>query len=261
MAVLTRGLTTVRAEFNSVFPDRDKSSDGWIGDQAHQGSVSGHNPDKTGRAEYKDGDAKDEVRAIDVDKDLRSSVTMEQVIQYLVKKARSGAYVPFRYIIYNRRIWSRSDGWKTRAYTGSNPHTGHAHLSGDYTQTADEWTGSLGLASLVSRPKPPTSPAPSDWGKEIVSKMKTLDLSKVTSSGSTQFKGEDVERLQGLLLAAGYGPSGLVGRNGRPDGIAGPGTRAALGSFQKATKTGRGGNTATPDYVAGKATWSKLLGV
>jgi hypothetical protein len=149
--VLTRGLNTVRAEFNSVFPGRDKASDGSVGDLAHQTGSSGHNPDRTGKAEYRDGDAKDEVRAIDVDRDLvpGSSIDwMELVIQYLVKKARAGGYIPFRYMIYKGRIWSRTDGWKTRTYTGANKHDKHAHFSGDYTQTADEWTGSLGLASV-----------------------------------------------------------------------------------------------------------------
>lgn len=156
--VLTVGLQTVRGEFNTVFPLRDHTTDGSIGNQAHSVSTSGHNPDRTGKAEFKDGDALDEVRAIDVDKDLKDAsgrgVTMETVVQYLVQRARSGAYVPFRYIIYNRRIWSRSDGWKTRAYTGANAHTEHAHFSGDYTQTADNWKGSLGLKTLTTKPLP-----------------------------------------------------------------------------------------------------------
>ena len=149
--VLTRGLTRVRSELDTVFPSRDRTSDGSVGDQAHASGVSGHNPDRTGRAEYRDGDALDEVRAIDVDRDLApGSATdwMELVVQHLVKKARSGQYVPFRYIIYKGRIWSRTDGWKTRTYTGANRHDKHAHLSGDYTQAADNWAGSLGLASL-----------------------------------------------------------------------------------------------------------------
>jgi hypothetical protein len=149
--VLTRGLTTVRNEFNTVFPGRDKTSDGSKGDPAHAASVSGHNPDRTGRAEHRDGDALDEVRAIDLDRDLvpGSAIDwMELVVQYLVRRARAGHYIPFRYIIYKRRIWRRTDDWRTREYTGSNDHDRHAHASGDYTQTADNWTGSLGLASI-----------------------------------------------------------------------------------------------------------------
>lgn len=149
--VLTRGLRTFSAELDAAFPNREKYTDGAKGDSSHAGSVSGHNPDISGRAEYRDGDSKDEVRAIDRDKDLRSTVTMEQVIQYLVRKGRAGTYLPFRYFIYRRRIWRKSTGWKTEAYHGANDHNDHAHFSGDYSQRADEWTGSLGLASLVQK--------------------------------------------------------------------------------------------------------------
>lgn len=150
-AVLTRGLTTFSAELDRTFPNREKFTDGWIGDESHSSSTSGHNPDKTGKAEYKDGDSKNEVRAIDRDKDLKSTVTMEQVIQYLVRMGRAGVYLPFRYFIYNGRIWRKANGWQTEVYTGANKHDQHAHFSGDYTEKADEWTGSLGLASLIQK--------------------------------------------------------------------------------------------------------------
>jgi hypothetical protein len=150
-AVLTKGLTKVRAEFNTVFEDREKFTDGWLGDSSHASGTSGHNPDRTGRAEYRDGDSLDEVRAIDVDKDLvpgSRTDWMELVVQYLVKKARAGGYIPFRYLIYKRRIWRRNNDWKTETYTGANTHDEHLHASGDYTQTADNWNGTLGLASV-----------------------------------------------------------------------------------------------------------------
>lgn len=41
-----------------------------------------------------------------------------------------------------------------------------------------------------------------------------------------------VARIQGLLLANGYGPSGLTGTNGRPDGKSGPKTQEALMDFK-----------------------------
>jgi hypothetical protein len=150
--VLTRGLQTVRAEFNDVFPQRLRTSDGSIGNLAHQGAASGHNPDRTGNAEYRDGDGKNEVRAIDVDKDLIPGSRidwMERSIQYLVLRGRAGHWLPFRYFIYKRRIWRETTGWKTEAYTGSNAHDEHAHFSGGRSQKADEWTGSLGLASVT----------------------------------------------------------------------------------------------------------------
>jgi hypothetical protein len=170
--VLTEGLANVRSEFNRVFPDRDRKSDGSVGDLAHQGGRSGHNPDRTGNAEYKDGDALDEVRAIDVDKDLRTpGVSMEDVVQHLVTRARAGHYVPFHYIIYRRRIWSKSDGWVTHAYTGANAHDEHAHFSGGRTQTADNWAGSLGLASLLPKKEEDVAFTDDD-GDKLVSKVR-----------------------------------------------------------------------------------------
>jgi hypothetical protein len=209
--VLTKGLTTVRAEFNAVFPNRDKASDGSVGDLAHQQGVSGHNPDRTGNAEYRDGDAKDEVRAIDVDRDLVPGSTtdwMERVIQYLVTRARAGAYIPFRYIIYKGRIWSRTDGWVTRVYTGKNTHHEHAHLSGDFTQTADEWTGSLNLASLREDTK---------GGAEMRVDKKD--------------KGDQVAFWQYILRDLGY-------EVGEVDGYYGDKTEAAVNQFRATYKAG-----------------------
>lgn len=137
--VLTKNLQALRTQFNEAFPNRSKTSDGTIGDQAHASGTSGHNPDITGQAEYRDYDLKDEVRAIDIDKDLNDpDVTMEDVIQHLLKLARAGKLSVIRYMIYNKRIWSSSNGWAQQVYTGTNQHTEHAHFSGAYTQSADE---------------------------------------------------------------------------------------------------------------------------
>lgn len=100
------------------------------------------------------------------------------------------------------------------------------------------------------RPAPAAGPAPSS--EEYA--MDTLDLSNAHRRLVT---GRHVDNLQGLLLAAGYGPDGLVDRSGRPDGKAGGATRAALGAWQKRTNTGDGrGN---PDYICGKNSWRTLI--
>lgn len=109
-AYLASSLVNARNEINDRWPLRDKSSDGWIGDAAHQAQVSDHNPDaRTGV-----------VRALDVDKD---GIHVPSVIgSFLVHGSTN-------YVIFNRRIYRRADRFKPRSYTGSNPHTGHIHNS------------------------------------------------------------------------------------------------------------------------------------
>lgn len=129
MAVITPALNAVRDSLNRRFPTRDKTSDGWIGDEAHQGSRSGHNPDETGNAEYADDDDLDEVRAIDLDDDLRHpDLTMYDVIRSILATPVDRDRVS--YMIYDGHIWSRSVGFAVRPYTGRNLHTSHLHISG-----------------------------------------------------------------------------------------------------------------------------------
>lgn len=68
-------------------------------------------------------------------------------------------------------------------------------------------------------------------------------------------EGEDgpaVRILQGLLMADGFGPSGLVAHSGLPDGRFGKFTRTHVVLFQ----TGHG---LEPDGIVGPLTWSALL--
>jgi hypothetical protein len=182
-------MTTWRNEVNVVFPTRDKASDGTIGDVAHAQGTSGHNNENSGHAEFNDRDGLDEVRAWDCDKDLRNpKFSMENLIQWLVKLGRSGVYLPFRYFIFNRRIWKKSTGWVTQVYTGPNPHDHHAHFSGDYTAKSDNWTGKLGLAAYVKKITNPVT-AKEDFPVEAAEFNKLMDGWANTTNGKNALAG------------------------------------------------------------------------
>lgn len=82
--------------------------------------------------------------------------------------------------------------------------------------------------------------------------VKTIDL---RSADRTPVILRDVRKLNALLLAHGYGPTGLH-TNGVPRDRAGSVTREALGAFQVRTGTGTAGK---PDYICGQATWLALV--
>lgn len=138
MATLVPCLVKLRAEFNALAPDRDKASDGWIGDPAHAARTSDHNPDLRGL-----------VHAIDVDVDLRRpGLSMEKVVQLVLARCQDGRERRLRYIIYNRRIWSASNGWRQQAYTGANAHDHHAHFSASHDPAREESTAPWNLEAL-----------------------------------------------------------------------------------------------------------------
>jgi hypothetical protein len=147
--VLVPCLKELFAEFDRIAPHRDHASDGSIGDTAHRNEVSDHNPDETGSVPIHDADHKNEVHAIDVDNTLREpGLSMETVVQFLLKRCRSGAEKRLRYIIYNRRIWEASTGWKQHTYTGASPHTEHAHFSASYDTAKEASTASWHLEDI-----------------------------------------------------------------------------------------------------------------
>lgn len=133
-------LVALRAEINKRWPNRDKRSDGTIGDAAHKASVSDHNPN-----------SRRSVNAFDIDED---GPDMALVLRALIGDRR------VNYVIYERTIYSRSRRWVPRPYYGSNPHDKHLHVSILQTVAAEQDTSPWGIAtSLPQAPAPnPTSP-------------------------------------------------------------------------------------------------------
>ena len=113
----------LRLQVDDSYPDRDRTSDGWIGNLAHQATKSDHNPDKA------HGNV---VRAIDLDRDL-SGKAKPDLMPYLADEIRRFAKKDkskrVAYIIFNGRIASPRMGWRWRKYSGINPHHSHCHIS------------------------------------------------------------------------------------------------------------------------------------
>lgn len=147
--VLVPCLQRLRADVDALCPGRDRSSDGWIGDPAHQQRSSDHNDDEVGRVPIRDADTTPEVHALDLDVNLRTpGLTMEMIVQHVLARCRSGAERRLRYVIYNRRIWELANGWRQRVYAGDNPHTGHAHFSASYDSWHEANTASWQLEGI-----------------------------------------------------------------------------------------------------------------
>ena len=93
----------LREQIDDAFPDRDRKSDGWIGDAAHANRKSDHNPDPSNGI----------VRAIDVDKNLDTRAStgsyLADQIRVCAKKDKRIAYV-----IYSGRIASAKSLWRWR---------------------------------------------------------------------------------------------------------------------------------------------------
>lgn len=143
---LAPSLQELFTEVCRLYPDHDHSRDGAIGDAAHQATKSGHNPDYRGV-----------VHAVDVDINGIGDDGLDRIADAVVGDPR------LWYVIHDRVIRSRTYGWISQPYYGSDPHTGHAHieikneLHAGYTMDeiiAAENDTSPWLAKLSHRDKP-----------------------------------------------------------------------------------------------------------
>jgi hypothetical protein len=126
--VLCKAGQQLREQFDDSFPDRDRRSDGWIGDLRHSTRPSDHNPDpKAGMV----------VRAIDIDADVYKSGKPDLMpdIADQIRLAAKRGEKRISYVIFQGRIASSRMGWRWRKYSGSNPHNAHCHIS--FTKQGD----------------------------------------------------------------------------------------------------------------------------
>lgn len=127
---LAKSLNKLREQINTRYPNRNKASDGTIGDTAHCPGTSDHcpNSDKV-------------VMAFDCTHDPDTGCD----VSLITEEIRLSEDSRIKYVIYNRQIFSSytNNGippWTWRPYSGSNPHVKHAHFSvlGDPSKYNDE---------------------------------------------------------------------------------------------------------------------------
>jgi hypothetical protein len=113
---IAESLDELRDEINTAYPNRGKTSDGWIGDAAHQneGSSSDHNPWVI------DADGTGVVTALDITT-RGGSDPGDELAERLRMDPRT------KYVIRNQRIANGGQPWTP--YYGADHHDTHTHVS------------------------------------------------------------------------------------------------------------------------------------
>jgi hypothetical protein len=207
-AYLAPSLAQLRNEINARWPGRGRTSDGWIGDARHQARKSDHNPDGKGC-----------VHAIDVDKD---GIDPALLVATAIRDPRTS------YVIWNRKIYSRTSGFKARAYHGQNAHTHHVHVSILSMPGAE-----ANVAAWYHGGTPAPGPAaPRYPGRALVFKAEP---------GWRRMHGSDVRIWQARMRT--------LGRTIEVDGWYGPGSAGVARAFQHDRRL-------KVDGIVGPKTWA-----
>lgn len=180
---LAPSLVLLRNEINKRWPNRNKASDGWIGDTAHSNRVSDHNPDYG-----VSGSRRGVVRALDI---TVSGIDVDLLLKHTTNDARVA------YIIYNYRIYTHKGGWQRYNRSHINPHTTHVHVSIAHTPAAESQTF-LWFGSATSQPQGNVNPG---------NNKATVNSAAITNSivKYLNLKGRDSSFKARTALATKYG--------------------------------------------------------
>lgn len=140
-------------QLNILFPGRDKTSDGWIGDAAHASRSSDHNPWVT---TIENGKKIGIVTAIDIDEDLSINI---HSLRAMVDSICASKDPRVKYLIYERRITVKNTNlqqWKK--YTGKNAHEHHLHISVFPDKSLYDNISDWSLDIVMVKPIPSSNP-------------------------------------------------------------------------------------------------------
>ena len=222
---LARSLIQLRSELDTLYPKRDRTSDGSIGDAAHASRTSDHNP------WVKDHNGQPIVTAVDIDRDIAPDFRSRDLAEWLRQRKDSR----IKYVISNAKMYSSYSNnvrkaWEWGKYTGSNAHKEHMHISVMDVESLYDAQRPWGLGTIRPgagpKPAPPHTPEPQ---VQITQGRPTLRL------GSA---GSDVKYLQRML------------GNLEVDGDFGPATKARVIAFQKRAGLDQTGVVDHPTWVS-----------
>lgn len=224
---LAKSLIQLRAELDTLYPKRDRTSDGSIGDAAHASRDSDHNP------WIKDHHGQPVVTAIDVDRDISKTFRSRDLAEWL--RLRRDPRI--KYVISNAQMYSSypkglRKAWEWGPYGGPNAHKEHMHISVSEKESAFDSQVPWGIATIKTTPEPevapPLKPAP----------LATAPNPRVRSTLRLGSAGEDVKYLQRMLGKLDV------------DGDFGPATRKAVIAFQKRVGIDQSGVVDQPTWAA-----------
>lgn len=220
---LANSLVRLRDQVNAAYPSRSKVSDGYVGDLAHQGGASDHNPNAAGV-----------VCAADLTYDPNV-----MNIHAIADHIRVNRHPNLKYIISNRRIAGAWSNWAWQNYNGSNAHDKHAHFSvgvgsdGRSVQPYDDTTdwqisggatpppvsppsAVLGLATVIATAvnvrTQPTSKSP-QGGSKLMSKGMTFEYVAIVDGESVDGNNKWLKSKFGNYVSArwlSYGAAALA---------------------------------------------------
>ena len=138
-------LLKLREQVNALAPNRNKASDGTIGDRSHQSRASDHNP-------WVLDSGTGVVTAMDITHHPGGGCDADLI----AKAVRDAADKRVKYIIWNRRIANSSPvggapAWGWRPYTGTNGHTHHIHISVKPDKASYDSTAAWPLPASLTR--------------------------------------------------------------------------------------------------------------
>jgi peptidoglycan hydrolase-like protein with peptidoglycan-binding domain len=218
---LAPSLAALRTEVNTRWPNRDRSSDGAVGDARHQASTNSHNP-----ARYPGGPGvgtQGSVHALDI---TARGIDVTALLNAVVGDPRVW------YVIHNGQIWSRTTGWAPRAHRGD-PHSTHIHIN-----LREE-----SHAAAVAAEQDTTR-----WLGGSGSRGASVTAGRTTSGTTPALSTSATKALQRALIAKGFTiPSG-------PTGWYGPETTKAVAAFQRS----QGWSGRAADGIAGEQTLRRL---